>query len=215
MTDKHEWRKKEKDIYMPKAKPAVIDVPTFKYLTIKGHGSPAAGLFTSCIGALYPLAYIIKMHLKTLDAKPEGYQDFTVYPLEGVWDINEEAKKNFTGKVRKEDFVYTLMIRQPDFITEEFYAEMKERLRSNLKTKKTPNPFVEQVNFESIADGKCIQMLHVGPYDNEDETFNTMESYARKHDMTRLSKIHREIYLSDFRKTTPEKLKTTLRFQVR
>ncbi len=214
MADKHEWRKEEKAIYLPKAEPVCLTIPAFHYITIKGEGSPDEERFASCIGALYPLAYTIKMQLKKLADKPKGYQDYTVYPLEGIWDINEEARKNFTGKIRKEDLVYCLMLRQPDFITRDFFDEMKELVRSKLLKKKESTAFVDLLAFESIDEGKCVQMLHVGKFADEDKTFNIMEAYARNKGLTRISKIHREIYLSDFRKVAPEKLKTTLRFQV-
>ena len=144
-----------------------------------------------------------------MEIKPAGYFDFTVYPLEGVWDINEATKKHFSGTINKKDLVYQLMIRQPDFVDEHFYCEML-----NLVRQKKPNPLLNQVEFKSISDGKCIQMLHLGPFENESVSFDAMESFAQSAGHTRLSKVHREIYLSDTRKVAPEKLKTVLRFQV-
>lgn len=205
---KHEWRKKEKSIYLPKAKPVIIDVPEYKFITIKGTGSPDSPLFTECIGALYSLAYTIKMTLKKVDNPPQNYCDYTVYPLEGVWDINDDAKKQFTGTINKKDLVYKIMLRQPDFITDDFYHEMLDIVKH-----KKPSSMLEHLKFETINEGKCIQMLHVGKFENEADTFTIMEEFTKEQGLTRLSKVHREIYLSDFRKVEEEKLKTVLRFK--
>ena len=208
MQDKHEWRKKEKALYLPKNKPEVIDIPEFKFITIEGEGSPADSVFTDYIGALYSLAYTIKMMPKKIDRQPKGYFDFTVYPLEGVWDINDKAKANFKGRINKEDLVYKLMIRQPDFVSENFYSEMLEVAKEKKK-----NSLLEQINFERLSEGRCVQMLHLGPFEDEPASFEIMEDYAKSEGVVRLSKMHREIYLSDPRKVAPEKLKTVLRFQ--
>ena len=208
MQDKHEWRKKEKALYLPKNKPEVIDIPEFKFITIEGEGSPADSVFTDYIGALYSLAYTIKMMPKKMDRQPKGYFDFTVYPLEGVWDINDKAKANFKGRINKEDLVYKLMIRQPDFVSKNFYSEMLEVAKEKKK-----NPLLEQINFERLSEGRCVQMLHLGPFEDEPASFEIMEDFAKSEGVVRLSKMHREIYLSDPRKVAPEKLKTVLRFQ--
>lgn len=208
MQDKHEWRKKEKALYLPKNKPEVIDIPEFKFITIEGEGSPADSVFTDYIGALYSLAYTIKMMPKKIDRQPKGYFDFTVYPLEGVWDINDKAKANFKGRINKEDLVYKLMIRQPDFVSENYYSEMLEVAKEKKK-----NPLLEQINFERLSEGRCVQMLHLGPFEDLTASFEIMEDFAKSEGVVRLSKMHREIYLSDPRKVAPEKLKTVLRFQ--
>ena len=209
MPDKHEWRKKEKYLYLPKEKPEVIDVPAFRFITLRGEGSPAGERFSEIIGTLYSIAYGIKMLPKRMETKPNGYFDFTVYPLEGVWDINDEAKKTFSGTVNKEDFVYELMIRQPDFVDEEFYSEIFKAVK-----KKKHNPLLELMEFKAISEGKCIQMLHVGKYEDEPLSFQKMEQFSKSEGYSRTSKVHREIYLSDARKVSPEKLKTVLRFKI-
>ncbi|MEO0470334.1 MAG: GyrI-like domain-containing protein [Bacteroidota bacterium] len=206
---KHEWRKAEKNLYLPKRKPEVIDVPTFQFITIKGAGNPNSEWFGEYIGLLYSMAYAIKMNLKKIAHPPEGYTDFTVYPLEGVWDISEEAKKNFTGKLNKDELVFKLMLRQPDFVSESFFQEMHELVKQ-----KKPHQLLDEVRFEKITDGKSVQMLHLGSYDDEPATFAEMERFATEQALTRLSKVHREIYLSDFRKVPADKLKTVLRFGV-
>ncbi len=205
---KYEWRKKEKELYLPKTTPEIVTIPAFRFLTIDGKGNPNSSTFPEYIGALYSLSYAIKMTLKK-GSPLKDYMDYTVYPLEGLWDINEKAKKNFTGTINKDDLVFKLMIRQPHFVEEAFFLEML----TLTKTKK-PHPLLDKIAFETITEGSCIQMLHVGSYDNEPESFNRMETFAEEQGLERLSKVHREIYLSDFRKTAPEKLKTVLRFQV-
>ncbi|MGH1339864.1 MAG: GyrI-like domain-containing protein [Aureispira sp.] len=206
---KHEWRKKEKGIYLPKNKPMLIEVPSYTFLTITGAGNPNSPHFADYIGVLYSLSYAIKMSPKKMDLPPIGYYDYTVYPLEGVWDITEEAKKTFDGRINKEDLVFQLMIRQPDFLEQSFFEEMLA-----LTKKKKPHPLLEQVQLEEITEGPCIQMLHIGPYEEEDKSFAVMEAFAKDQQRTRVSKIHREIYLSDFRRVAPEKLKTVLRFSI-
>ena len=210
MSEKHEWRKKEKALYLPKAKPEVIDIPSCKFLMIKGEGNPEEQMFSDCISALYSVSYAIKMTLKKATPHPKGYMDYTVYPLEGVWSLNKKAIKEFDGTINKKDFIYTLMIRQPDFVSEAFFKDMLA-----LTKKKASNELLDTLTFESETEGRCIQMLHVGPYDDEPASFAIMEDFARDQGQKRLSKAHREIYLSDFRKVAPEKLKTVLRFKVK
>ncbi|MEP2669452.1 MAG: GyrI-like domain-containing protein [Cyclobacteriaceae bacterium] len=205
---KYEWRKQEKAIYLPKSKPEIIDIPTYQFLTVSGAGNPNDKAFQDYIGVLYAASYAIKMTLKKR-TPPKGYTDYTVYPLEGVWDISEEAKENFTGTINKNDLVFNLMIRQPDFVDQAFVKEMIE-----LTIKKKPHPLLEKVKFEKITDGKCIQMMHIGSYDSEPKSFQMMEAFADRNNLSRESKIHREIYITDFRKVAEDKLKTVLRFKV-
>ena len=161
------------------------------------------------MGSSHSVAYAIKMNLKKVDAPPAGYQDWTVYPLEGVWDISEEAKKNYDGTLNKDELVFDLMIRQPDFVTKDFFDEMLAFTKS-----KKPNKLLDRMELQKMTDGKCVQMLHIGSYDDEPASFARMEKFASDLNLQRKSKIHREIYLSDFRKVPKEKLKTTLRFKV-
>ncbi len=207
---KHEWRKKEKDTYLPKSKPAFIEVPTFQFATIRGEGNPNSSEFKEYVGALYSLSYTLKMTLKKRDVQPMGYSDYTVYPLEGVWDLQEAAREHYDGTLNKDDLAYHLMIRQPDFVTPDLFGDMLDLARK----KKNPNPKLDQVLFETISEGPCVQMLHVGPFENEPESFRQMEAFAEAEGLTRLSKTHREIYLSDINKVPAEKWKTVLRFRV-
>jgi hypothetical protein len=205
---KHEWRKHEKELYLPKPKPTLVEVPAFSFFTISGKGNPNGDTFPAYIGVLYALSYAVKMSPKKQMA-PEGYFDYTVYPLEGVWDLSEKAKANYDGKLNKDELIFTLMIRQPDFVDQAFYQQVLE-----LTQKKKPHPLLEQVQFETIEEGTCVQMLHKGSYEEEPASFQQMEAFAATQQVERKSKRHREIYLNDARKTAPEKLKTVLRFQV-
>lgn len=206
---KHEWRKHEKSIYLPKVKPELLQIPEYKYFTIKGKGNPNDESFAECIGVLYSLSYSVKMSYKKGIA-PSDYFDYTVYPLEGIWDISEEAKKNYDGNLDKNKLVYTLMIRQPEFVTNEFACEIIE-----ITKKKKPHKLLEKVEFSTLEDGRCVQMLHVGSYDDEPISFKQMEEFCEENDLERVSKVHKEIYLSDARKVAKEKLKTVLRVNVK
>ncbi|WP_348772424.1 GyrI-like domain-containing protein [Pseudoalteromonas luteoviolacea] len=116
---------------------------------------------------------------------------------------------HFTGSIAKEDLIYQLMIRQPKFVTNSLF----ENVLVATKEKK-PSPLLDLIRLESMADEKCIQMLHIGPFEDEQETFEIMDAFANQNGLVRVSKVHREIYLSDVRKVAPEKLKTVLRFKV-
>lgn len=205
---KHEWRKKEKEFYLPKNKPETLDIPKLNYFTIEGEGNPNSKTFPEYIAVLYSLSYAVKMTYKK-GIEPDGYFDYTVYPLEGVWDIKEEAKKNYTGTINKDDLIFKLLIRQPDFVDLDFVRKIM-----TLTKEKKPHELLDSVKFEAIEEGPCVQMLHLGSYDNEPESFKIMKDFAIDQGLKRISKIHKEIYLTDARKTTPEKLKTVLRFQV-
>lgn len=183
-------------------------IPEFKFFTIEGKGNPNDDFFAEYIGALYSLSYAVKMSPKQGFA-PNDYFEYTVFPLEGVWDNDEAAKKNFNGIIDKDQLVFKLMMRQPDFVTAQYALETIERTQ-----KKKPNDLYNKVKFETIEEGACVQMLHVGSFDNEPESFKKMESFARENKLKRICHKHREIYLSDTRKIAPEKLRTVLRFQI-
>jgi hypothetical protein len=202
---KYEWKKNDKVLYVPKNQPEVITIPPMKFFMLNGKGNPNNESFSEAVGVLYSLSYGIKMMPKK-GTTPEGYFEYTVFPLEGVWDLAEEARG--LEVLDKDSLVYTIMIRQPDFVTDELAQSVIESTRL-----KKPHPLLENVQFGSIEDGLSVQMLHIGPYDTETESFNKMEAFCKDNDLRRVSKIHREIYITDFRKTAPEKLKTVLRFK--
>ncbi|HHT93755.1 MAG TPA: hypothetical protein GXZ66_09700 [Clostridiaceae bacterium] len=203
---KHEWRKHEKELYIPKEKPELVDVPPMNFITISGKGDPNQQDFADRIGALYPIAYAIRMMPRN-GFTPEGYFEYTVYPLEGVWDLTEEGRKKET--LVKDDLVYTIMIRQPDFVTREVFERAVE-----IAKKKKNNPLFDEVRFETIKDGLSVQMMHVGPFDEEHRTFEKMKEYISENNLKLKTLVHREIYISDIRKTEQEKLKTVLRYLV-
>ncbi len=120
--------------------------------------------------------------------------------------LNGKGKES---ALNKDEFVYTIMIRQPEFVTDEIVELAMERVR-----KKNPHPYLEEVAFRSMEDGLSLQMLHVGPYDEEPKTFQIMDAFAEENHLRRTDLTHREIYLSDVRKVEPAKLKTVLRYKV-
>lgn len=205
---KHEWRKKEKQYYGPKQKPEKVDVPAFGFFIIDGEGNPNSDAFAEAIGVLYSLSYAIRMSPKK-DRAPKDYFEYTVYPLEGIWDLNEKGRAEYDGTFDKNNLEYRLMIRQPNFVDKAYADQVIEWVK-----KEKPHPLLEQVSFEFIEDGPSVQMLHLGPYDDEPASFKQMEAFADAEGLKRKSMVHREIYLSDARKTAPEKLKTILRFWV-
>lgn len=203
---KYEWRKKEKNYYIPKTKPELVDVNEFKFIQIKGSGNPNNEEFSKRVGTLYSIAYAIRMMPKK-GIVPKGYFEYTVYPLEGIWDLTEEGRQKDT--LDKDELVYTIMIRQPKFVTEDVFKEAV-----NIAKSKKENELLEDVVFETIHEGLCVQMMHVGSFDEEYKTFEVMEQFCKDNNLKIKSKAHREIYISDIRRTAPEKLKTVLRYRV-
>lgn len=202
---KFEWRKQEKELYLPKAKPTEIVVPEQKFYTLSGAGDPNGEPFSQEVAALYAMSYGIRMLSKKGLAGKEPFE-YTVYPMEGIWTLSDEAVAE--GRAfNKADLVYKIMIRQPDFVTEELALANLEQV-----SKKKPNPNNQNIKFERIEDGKSLQMLHLGSYDDEAKTFEVMRQYCEEHQLHRTTFAHREIYLSDPRKVVPEKMKTVLRY---
>lgn len=204
---KHEWKKHEKELYLPKTTPVRIVVPEQKFFVLHGQGDPNGKEFAEAIGVLYSLSYAVKMMPKK-DVTPDGYFEYVVYPLEAVWCQTETNKTS--GDLNKSELIYDLMICQPNFVTDELADCVVESVR-----KKKPHPLLEKAEFRGVTDGWCVQMLHVGPYDDEPASFEKMGHFCSENDLRRIGETHREIYLSDARKTAPEKLKTVLRYSVR
>jgi len=203
---KIEWKKTEKQIYLPGSNPTTITIPRMKYFSISGVGNPNHEAFAEKISVLYGLAYAVRMMPKS-GVTPEGYQEYTVYPLEGVWDLTESGRQSET--LDKDQLIYKIMIRQPEFVTPEVATMALDKVG-----KKTPSPLLDQVVFEEMEDGLCVQMMHTGTFDSEPISFARMDQYLSKEGLARKSKIHKEIYISDFRKTKPDALKTVLRYFV-
>ncbi|WP_240424436.1 GyrI-like domain-containing protein [Lactococcus allomyrinae] len=174
------------------------------FITISGAGAPADVEFQEAIQKLYPVAYAISMSYKRQDVEIADFQPFVVPPLEGLW-TSKEAPEN--GVLDKSNFIWKIMLRMPDFVT----RDTVEWAKSVSTDKKKMN--FSEVRFEEITDGKCVQAIHIGSFDTETETFEEMVNFAAHAGYRPVHKNfhHREIYLSDFRKTAAEKLKTVLR----
>ena len=204
---KFEWRKQEKNLYLPKEKPSLIIVPQQKFLMIRGKGNPNNEEFTEKIGILYSLAYAVKMMPKQ-GYIPDGYFEYTVYPLEGIWDLTQEGRKSHT--FNKTELLYTIMIRQPDFVTQEVVDKAIENVK-----KKKPHPLLDSVTFETIEEGLTVQMMHLGSYDDEPRSFYEMKKFIEENNLEIVTLKHKEIYISDARKVEQSKLKTVLRYKVK
>jgi len=201
-----DFKKTEKNLYQPKTTPSVIDVPEMTFITVNGKGNPNTSVeYKSAIEVLYGLSYSIKMS-KMNGTQPEGYFEYVVPPLEGFWWMPGGEAVDFSDK---DNFHWTSVIRQPDFVSPEVFEEAKKVL-----VKKKPELDTSKARLEVIIEGLCVQVMHVGSYDDELATIATMEKYAVENgyeidiDVTRR---HHEIYLSDPRKVAPEKLKTVIR----
>ena len=199
---KYEWRKEEKSLYGVKASPKVVEVPEQSFIMLDGTGNPNLPGFAEEVSALYALAYAIKMDYKKSHTNQE-IQDFTVYPLEGIWQQKEQ------GELVKEELIYTIMIAQPSFISKEMVEEALEKVKV-----KKPNAHYEKIRFETIKEGKCLTMLHLGSFDSEPLSFAKMDAFCKKNSLNRRFPFHREIYLNNLNRTSPDKLKTILRYQV-
>lgn len=203
---KYEWKKQEKNIYLPKEEPVLVEIPKAKYICIKGKGNPNDEDFSERIGVLYTMSYAIKMMPKS-GYTPDGYFDYTVYPLEGLWDLTEKGRSS--NELVKDELLYTIMIKQPDFINEEVFAKALEKSK-----KKKPNELLNEVYLDEIEDGLSVQILHIGSYDDEPDSFNKMKKFIKENNLSIKTLVHREIYLSDARKVDRDKLKTVLRYRV-
>lgn len=201
---KVDYKKDYKELYMPKTLPEIVEVPRMPFFMVNGSGDPNGEEFAMATEALYSMSYAVRMSYKSENV-PAGYYEYTVFPLEGEWDLLDRSKP----ATDKSNFKYTIMIRQPDFLTEENFERFLEQSK-----RKRANPFLEKIRFEHIEDGLSCHMMHIGSFDDEPESFARMELFCTEQGFSRSSKIHREIYLSDPRKTEPSKLKTVLRFPV-
>ena len=205
-----DYKKEYKEFYMPGTRPGMVEVPSMNYLAVRGQGDPNRedGDYKKAIELLYGIAYTIKMSKKG-SRLIEGYFEYVVPPLEGFWQ--QEGTKGIDYG-RKEDFRWISVIRLPDFVTKEDVDWAKEEAR-----KKKKNDF-SGVEFLTIEEGLCVQCMHLGPYDEEPATVARMHAYMEEQgwelDISD-KRLHHEIYLSDPRKTAPEKRKTVIRHPVR
>lgn len=201
---KYEWKKNEKNLYGVKQKPQLIEIPSAYYIMIKGEGNPNESDFSSRVSALYSLAYGIKMLFKNMEKEELEYSDFTVFPLEGIWEKSDDEEFD------KNKLKYTIMIKQPYFITKEIFDLAFEKVK-----KKKPNELYDEVSFDCIESKKAIQILHIGSFDTEIESFEKLDNFANEMNLERSEKLHTEIYLNNKNRTAEDKLKTILRYNVK
>jgi hypothetical protein len=209
-----DYKKTEKALYQPAPTPSLIEVPEMLFIMVDGRGDPnTSEAYASAIEVLYGLSYAIKMSNKD-GSQPEGYFEYVVPPLEGLWALDDGGAFKGNGKplLDKGAFVWTALIRQPEFMTQEAFAAAKTKL-----AKKKPKLDTSVARLESFAEGLCAQILHIGPYDDEPATILQLEEFIAESgyrpDMAG-SRRHHEIYLGDPRKTSPEKLKTVIRHPI-
>jgi hypothetical protein len=199
--EKNDYKKQLKEFYSPSAKEiSIVDVPEMNFLMIDGMGDPTKSKeFADAIQALYPVAYGIKFDYK----KNKGI-DFGVMPLEGLWwadDMTDFSSK----KGNRDNWKWTLMIMQPEIVDKK---TVEDQIKI-VKEKKNP-PMIDKIRFETYKEGKSAQVMYTGPFSEEGPTILKMHDKIK--DLNgNLSGKHHEIYLSDFRKVAPEKMKTVLR----
>ena len=205
-----DYKKEYKEFYLPKDKPSIVDVPKMNYIAVRGQGDPNAedGEYKQSIGLLYGIAFTIKMSKKG-GRQIEGYFDYVVPPLEGFWWQEGICGIDYS---HKEYFRWISVIRLPDFVTKEDFDWAVSEAERKKKTD------FSKVEFFTYDEGLCVQCMHNGSYDSEPATVELMHRFMQEQgyelDITD-RRMHHEIYLSDARKTAPEKLKTVIRHPVR
>ncbi|MFV0556448.1 MAG: GyrI-like domain-containing protein [Lactovum sp.] len=206
----YDFKKEEKEIYGVKKAAKVLTLPSLNYMAIFGEGNPNEenGDYQKTIQTLYPLAYTLRMSYKT-DYKIKGFFEYVVPPLEGLW-----WQKDIKGydPSQKNKFQWISMIRLPNFIQK---SDLNWAIK---KVEEKKDLDASHVNFYSLSEGLCAQITHIGPFDEEFETVKKMQEFLDKNGyITDLNdkRHHHEIYLSDPRKTSPEKLKTIIRHPIK
>ena len=205
-----DFKKEYKEFYLPKAKPELVTVPPMNYIAVRGKGDPNEedGAYKQAIGLLYGIAYTIKMSKKG-SHQIDGYFDYVVPPLEGFW---QQSGSNTIDYAHKENFEWISVIRLPDFVTKADFDWAVQEAAAKKKLDFSP------VEFLTVDEGLCVQCMHIGPYDDEPATVAAMDAFVQANgyanDLTDVRR-HHEIYLSDVRKTVPEKLKTVIRHPIK
>ena len=205
-----DFKKKYKEFYMPKNKPEIVDVPRAKYIAVRGKGNPneVGGEYQQAVGILYAIAYTLKMSYKS-DYKIEGFFEYVVPPLEGFWWQDNVIGVDYSDK---STFNWISVIRLPDFVTE---ADFAWAVETASKKKKMD---CSRAEYLTIDEGLCVQMMHIGPYDDEPASVAMMKAFLEENGyITDLNenRKHHEIYLSDPRKSAPEKMKTVIRHPIK
>lgn len=204
-----DFKKEYKELYMPKGKPALIEVPEMNFIMVDGSGDPNDNPeFEHAVGLLYALSYTIKMSNKK-GVPPEGFFEYVVSPLEGLWSVSDGQ----FCLTKRDNWRWTVMIRQPEFVTDEVFQWACGEVR-----KKKPDLSVDMARFEAFQEGLCAQIMHVGPFADEPKTMEKLAEFMEQEGLRdRVGSDggkHHEIYLSDPRKAKPEKMKTVLRHPV-
>lgn len=199
-----------KEYYQPKNKPEIVNIPSINYLAVRGSGDPndETGDYKKALESLYAVAYTLRMSYKT-DYKINGFYEYIVPPLEGFWWQDGTDGVNYADKT---SFNWISVMRLPDFISGK---DIEWAVRTATKKKKTD---CSQVKFLTVNEGLCVQIMHIGPYDNEPVTVKLMDDYLAQNGYENdlnSERMHHEIYLSDPRKCLPEKMKTVIRHPVK
>ena len=205
-----DYKKEYKEFYMPPKKPVIEHIPPMNYVAVRGQGNPNSedGGYKKSIGMLYAISYTIKMS-KLGKHKLDGYFDYVVPPLEGLWWLKDGKLFNYS---RKDEFCWISMIRLPDFVKKADFdwAVSEATIKKNMD--------LSSAELFTLDEGLCVQCMHIGNYDNEPTTVNSMRTYANEQgyefDLSG-TRLHHEIYLSDPRKCAPEKLKTVIRIPIK
>ena len=205
-----DFKKEYRALYAPKSRPELVTVPAANYIAVRGKGDPneADGAYQRAIGVLYTVAYTLKMSGRN-GRVIEGFFDYVVPPLEGFWRQDGVDGVDYSDKG---GFCWTSVIRLPEFVTREDFAWAVE---TAAKKKKLECSCAE---FLTIEEGLCVQMLHVGSYDDEPATVAAMDAFLQENGCVNdfgETRLHHEIYLSDPRKTPPEKRRTVIRHPVK
>jgi hypothetical protein len=206
--DKLDLTKKYKAYYTAKTKPELVQIEAVQYISICGKGNPSNKLFANSIEALYSVAYTLKFACKAKN------KDFVVAKLEGLWWFDEKKYRNKTveniaNEVPRSEWEYRLLIRLPDYVTR---PDLDTAIETVIRKKGTP--LLNYLELYAMNEGNCVQMLHIGPFSTEPETLKEILSFTKANNLAK-NGHHHEIYLSDFRKTEPAKLKTILREPVK
>ena len=205
-----DYKKTQKEFYFPKTTPSVIEVPEMIFIMVDGQGDPNTSVaYQTAMELLYGLSYSIKMS-KMGGAIPEGYFEYVVPPLEGLWWFKDGGEMDVSDKDR---YCWTSMIRQPDFVTAEVFEAAKVAL-----AKKKQGLDLGQARLELLTEGLCAQVMHIGPYDDEPATIARLYQFigdsGYQADLSE-TRRHHEIYLGDPRKIAPEKRKTVIRYPIK
>ena len=205
-----DFKKEYKEFYMPKRTPSIVTVPKMNFIAVRGSGDPndEEGGYKQAIGLLYGIAFTIKMSKKG-DHKIDGYFDYVVPPLEGFWWQDGVIGVDYTNK---DSFQWISVIRLPDFATKEDFDWAVTEAAAKKKQD------FSKVEFLAYDEGLCVQCMHIGSYDDEPATVQLMHDFMEQegYELNITDKrLHHEIYLSDARKTAPEKLKTVIRHPIK